>query len=1258
MTAFRLASSSLSRLVVSLLFAVLTSPAVYSQTPAQIPLLMKAGTGVAPNVMLTLDDSGSMQFQHLPEDVFAGGTFATTNPVGSDQVRWDLSDNYQTSFLQGTVPGNINSTNYVLKALRSPDTNTLFYNPELRYMPWQTATGTRLPNSPPAAAWINPLVRTNAAGTTTNLTAYTGNGSSSNWCYSGASIATPGSGGCASIANNSAALHHDPGVYFRLQTTTPTSGIYKAVNAAANYTGFTINSAGPFTKYPSRTCAAAVCTAAELTQGFCAGATCTQAEERQNFANWYTYYRTRNLMARGSMMESFSTVGNVIRLGFGRINKGSATVDGISTTVLESDTVNYGGGGVRDFDATRKAQLFKWLENLPASGGTPLVSAMNAVGTYYSRQDNKGPWTDAPGFAGNTVANNKTCRRSYQIMTTDGYWNGGATTNSSWSGTSTAVGNQDATAGSTIVGPSGTYAYVPSTPYKDATGNTLADFAMMFWKNDLQPNMSNDVMPVGDNKSFWQNMTNYTVGLGVRGSLDPAVDLAGLTAIPTPTKAWPAAVSGGTAANIDDLWHAALNSRGQYFSAKDSTQLATAIRTALDGTIGGSGSTTGVATATAVLENGNRKYVPDFNMSIWSGDVSGIPLDAFGQQTTTAWKASARMPLWSARNIYTWDTGLATPAAVAFDWNTLSSANRTALGAVAATYTSDFVDFLRGNHAKEGVGNPFRDRVDSSGNRFVLGDFVNSTPVFVQGGFNGNYAGLNLGAASAYQNFLTAKAQRTGVLFVGGNDGMVHAFQDSKGLTAASALTDGKEVFAYVPKAVYSNLSKLTDKLYGTVTVPHQYFVDGPQNEADAYVPAPGASTPSWRNYVLGSTGAGARAVYALDVTNSPTFGASTVRWEISNGNDGDLGYVMQPIDAGVLPNGRWVAIFGNGFNSNNGNATLFVVDIATGAITKLTVDSGSGNGMGGVTLVRDANGQITSAYAGDLKGNLWRMDYNAATPSNFSVFGGGPLFLATDSAGVAQPISATPALFNHSQGGKIVVFGTGKLFTSLDQTDTSQQTVYGVWDKPSTVYPIVRTGSANMVLSSLQGTGTASSQTYYTVSGSLDWATQRAWYMDTSGVLSGSRVVYPIQTVTSAFAYVSIVAPPGVVGVCDSGRGTGINLTLPPELVLPPQSMFDTDGSNSVNSSDVRALGSKSLADGKDSILKGDAGSGSGGGGGGGPGGPGGMCPVGTHMFAAVNSNGGNLMCVPDCLFNCTAPATSKTYDRVWRRIVNPPIR
>jgi type IV pilus assembly protein PilY1 len=124
------------------LLASLVQGALAQAVPAQVPLLNRTGGGVAPNFMLTMDDSGSMTFRHMPETVFAGGTFATTNPVGTSAVRWDPSDNYQWNVITtGAVPGNINSTNYVLRALRSSDTNTIFYNPEIYYRPWLTSDG-------------------------------------------------------------------------------------------------------------------------------------------------------------------------------------------------------------------------------------------------------------------------------------------------------------------------------------------------------------------------------------------------------------------------------------------------------------------------------------------------------------------------------------------------------------------------------------------------------------------------------------------------------------------------------------------------------------------------------------------------------------------------------------------------------------------------------------------------------------------------------------------------------------------------------------------------------------------------------------------------------------------------------------------------------------------------------------------------------------------------------------------------------------
>ena len=1316
--------------------SVIMVPITLAQVPAQYPLLNTSGGGVPPNFMLTMDDSGSMAFKHMPEATFAGGTFLTANPVGTRTVRWDPSDNYMFDINPtGTVPGNITSTNYVLKALRSTDTNTIFYNPEIRYQPWAVSTfplpaatasspAGRMANSPPSAAFRDPV--NPGTGSVINLTSYTSPGGTGIWCQFNTSSAVPagsflvgmryvivssgapsftnfgagdnkagtsftatttGSGtgiarfanNCETVSNSLASLNHDPGVYFRLQTqsvnagsfvvgTTYTitsvgttdftligassnsvgksftaSGIgagsgtvtgYKAVDVHTNYDAKSINVGATFPKVAARTdCLGTV------------GPTgCAQAQERQNFANWYSYYRNRNLLARGAMMEAFATVGNTVRLGFGRINKPSGTVDTISTTVIESlaagTSGSYGGGGVRPFDQTRKTQLFNWLKDLPASGGTPLPAAMVAVGEYYSRADAQGPYTDIPGSA-NSVSTNKTCRRSYHLLMTDGYWNG-----------SPAVGNYDSLAAPTITQGTNAFTYTAGLlPYSDGVANTLADVAMRYWNRDLQPSIDNKVRASSVDPTFWQNMVNFTVGLGVKGALDPENDLPAMSngtkfwGTPSPTLALPA--------NIDDLWHAALNSRGSYYSAKDPASLAAAVAGALVGAQGGAGATAGVATVSSVLQNGNKKYVPRYDGNVWSGDVDALPLGANGQAGTAVWNAAARMPAWASRNIHTWDTS-PTPGGVPFLWPSLSAANQAAM----TSGSLDVVNFLRGDDSNEvsliNPLRPYRARKTASGAHFVLGDIVNSNPVLIKGLFDGGYGSLNLGGTTGtYQIFTAAKTARDGVLFVGANDGMLHAFKDVN--TAASGTTDGAEVFAYVPRAVYGNLSKLTDQTYGSV-VPHQFFVDGAQREYDAFVtgpaypafngmPACAAGASCWRNFLIGSLGAGGKTVYALDVTSSPVLGSSNIRWELS---DVDLGYVMAPIQIGVLPSGKWVAIFGNGYSSTSGKATLFVVDMETAAVTKLDVDS-SGNGLGGVALVRDRNGVIQSLYAGDLKGKVWKFNYNNASIP-FVVSGGTSFFTATDSGGAAQPITQPPAIFDHSLGGKIIVFGTGSLFSVADGTSTSPQTIYGVWDKPAD--SVTRPMATSLLQSRTLATQTISGSTFYTLTGSpVNWVTQRGWKVDVTTVLTGGRIVYPPLIFTSKLVLVTAVAPAQSAAVCDSSFGVGADFVFNVEDGLQPtHALFDTNGDGLINASDIQVGGVLTNSVGIRAVVTGISGNTGGLGGGTGVGQ---ICQAGFHPISIQTSTGQSLTCVPD-----DVNLSNRPFDRVQRRIINPPIR
>lgn len=1458
-------SLSLSQCLVGATVALLLAGALVAnaQVPAQLPLLSRAGPGVPPNMMLMMDDSGSMQFRHMPEYVFAGDTFSTPNPLGEKNVTWDPSDRYQTFFSSvgvdmGVVPGSLTITNWVLRALRSSDTNTLFYNPEIVYQPWFNDDGvTRRPNSIVTAAYSSPpikattatsltatnvglglknfklvemgksfavnqqvLISSTAAPTrwmygkvtalngvdmTVQVTTSGGAGNLASWnivrtdivdltniaqhpggvtpatqlvvgkryriINPGTTVWNPSTGASNSELNHvftatgtgvgtgvaqaalcfanptnvigtgikpgegcepaSGPVTHDPGVYFRLQKT---GQVYKTLTSAANYTGYSINTVnGSYPKVISRTdCSGAV------------GPTgCTQAEERQNFANWYSYYRTRNLIARGALMEAFAadpasipatallkdgryriaTQGNTLftaigaidnqvgtvftatgagagtgtampipyRLGFGRINRaGMINVDTVPTIAIETDA-KYGGGGVRDYSGARRVNLFKWLDDLPAVGSTPLVPAFEAVGEYYKRTDDRGPWTDDPsGVVPNTVANNKTCRRSFQIATTDGYWNLVAGTK----------GNADNAATGPITGVGTTYpGYTPVKPYSDATGNTLADAAMHYWVTDLQPGTANAVRPVGENISFWQNMTTHTITMGVRGTLDSKVDLPALT---SGAKVWPPAGVGQTTNNVDDVWHAAVNGRGQYFSVKDPKEMADAFKSILTMSSGDDKPTAGVATASTTLTTNNFKYVPEFQQQGWSGDVKSYRLIGL-EDSKQVWSAAEKLPAQSAlnapvytsdRNIVTWNAVPGGPA-VPFKWSSLSLQNKNALDASLGLNKDKFVNYLWGEHTYEGPGQPFRQRLDKNNKPFILGDFMNGNPVSVLDSFNGMYTNLSLGD---YDGFLAAKKARTSVVFAGANDGMLHGFKDSRpALNVPAALDDGREVFAYVPRAVYPTLHKLADKTYGTTGLPHQYFVDGPLRESDAYVKAPVTNTVSWRNYLMGSLGAGGRAVYALDVTDLANLGVNTVRWEISSATQPDLGYVLAPIKVGVLPNGRWVAIFGNGFSSTNGYATLFVVDIEKAgdqdptAVQKLNVDMLGNNGLGGVTLIHDVDGKITTIYAGDLKGKLWKFDFDAGATSKFVVSGGTAMFTATDGGGIVQPITASPVVFNHAQGGKIVVFGTGKLFADADALDTQVQTTYAVWDKAGDAAftrPMVRANLTGRTLKAFWGEGAAKDTAFFSLTDvtAIDWTTSRGWRIDLDvtvpadplavppkpAALLRTRVIYPTLVGGLDTAVVSTVAPAqDVLGVCDALSGSALNLLLPVQSGLNPlNKTFDTNGDGTAGPTDVFSVGYGTAADGVDVVVRSQNKDGTdglndpGGGGhegdctgakcsGGGECVPSPKCPeAGTCLASIQSATAGMTVCIP------SGAAATRKMDRVWRRIINPPIR
>ncbi|HET8701797.1 MAG TPA: PilC/PilY family type IV pilus protein, partial [Nitrococcus sp.] len=447
--------------------------------------------------------------------------------------------------------------------------------------------------------------------------------------------------------------------------------------------------------------------------------------------------------------------------------------------------------------------------------------------------------------------------------------------------------------------------------------------------------------------------------------------------------------------------------------------------------------------------------------------------------------------------------------------------------------------YLRGDRSQEqSNGGGFRNRMG------LLGDVVDATPVYVGPPdrfypahwddltISNDSAPENLPSDGTYDAFKTAHSNRAGVVYVGANDGMLHAFD------AAT----GNELFAYVPSAVYDHLSDLTDPSYG-----HRFYVDGTPTEGDAFFDS------AWHTVLVGGLRAGGQGIYALDITDVPgasageTSVAAKVLWEFTDADDPDLGYTYSKPQIVRLHNGQWAAVFGNGYNntesdghaSTTGDAVLYIVNIADGSLIK-KIDTGKGmasdplklnrpNGLATVTPADiDGDGIVDYFYAGDLFGNLWKFNVKDSSSGKWVVAYNAPLFTAVDAKGNAEPITAAPSIRRHPTGaGYLLMFGTGKYLENNDAIISSNiQSIYGIWDRDgSALKSFTR---SNLLQQSILQTTTADGTDYRVVTDNpITWASSDptkspgsgqylGWYLDllagemqvTDSLLRGDRLI------------------------------------------------------------------------------------------------------------------------------------------------------
>jgi type IV pilus assembly protein PilY1 len=733
--------------------------------------------------------------------------------------------------------------------------------------------------------------------------------------------------------------------------------------------------------------------------------------EQQNFANWYSYYRTRIYSAKAGVSRAFADISGGIRIGYGRINKGwNSTIDGVTVPVLQR--------GVRAFTGTARKEFYDWLFAAPADGSTPLRRALNAAGRYYENDNAIGPWSTTPGVSGGT---HLSCRKSFTILMTDGYWNG------SFSG----LGNVDNTAGPSNSGPGGeSFTYSAVSPFSDTHSNTLADVAMHYWKRDLS-SLANRVPTTATNPAFWQHMVTMPITFGLTGTIAKGTAFDAIDTGATIT--WPAPTT--NPGKADDVLHAAVNSRGDLFSANNPQQFEEELKKALAAVNATTSSASSVSVSSPRMSTDSMVYQAIFNSGDWTGQFFGFKVDPVAKKiiTPAAWDASDKIPAHAARTILTWRPAPeTTPARGAdFDSTDLSVTQKAWLND-----STDLINYLRGDDSKEGSGSTdFRTR------QRKLGDIVNSSSAYV-GTQNYGYAnadGLSAAERNAYRTRRESSTfnNRIQMVYVGANDGMLHGFDGKTGV----------ERVAYVPNVLFKDghLAELSKRSYT-----HRYYVDGSPHVSDAWI------NSSWRSVLVGSTGAGGRAYFALDVEDPSSFSKTNVLWEFEHA---ELGYTIGKATVARTESGKWVAIFGNGYNSDSHKAQLFVVDMATGALLA-NIDTAVGsvtdpNGLASPLVIDiDQNGNADFVYAGDMHGNLWKFDLTSNNEGQWSVaFKSGstvkPLFKTLGPNGERQPITSAPeARLNPDDGGVIVYFGTGQFFEVGDQGVVNQtQSVYGIKD-------------------------------------------------------------------------------------------------------------------------------------------------------------------------------------------------------------------
>jgi type IV pilus assembly protein PilY1 len=519
------------------------------------------------------------------------------------------------------------------------------------------------------------------------------------------------------------------------------------------------------------------------------------------------------------------------------------------------------------------------------------------------------------------------------------------------------------------------------------------------------------------------------------------------------------------------------------------------------------------AAVLAATPSGMAVFQASARPGSWSGQFtrSALSVDDTGAQVSAPqWEAGALLDALpdaaASRRVYTSKLEQGVRVTIPFAWDELSVAQRTALNRAPppARPVSDRkgeqrLAWLRGDRSQE--DRLFRRRSS------LLGDAVNSVPVYA-----GPPAAAGGDGGSSYRAYHGSNQSRRPAVYLGANDGMLHAFDAE----------NGAELFAYVPDALFPALNRLPERSYV-----HGAYVDGPAAVADAQLAG------TWKTVLVSAIGAGAQGVFALDVTNPSAFplGGGAL-WEFTDRDDAAMGNVtsLPQIVKVRLRSGadeyRYFALVASGFNNHAsdghadaGNTSalfLLALDKPAGEAWRLNRnyyrlttpagEPGRANALGAPALAVDGSGALRFAYAGDLQGNLWRFNFTGGAPWRGPAEG--PVFVARDAQRVRQAITGQSRAVIAPDGGYLVLFGTGRLLGAEDRQPSgyAQQSFYAVLDDRQEAGPGAPLGRPDLAERTLEGAAGNATLALRGRSFSYGGSGKQGWYVDFLGTAGGER--------------------------------------------------------------------------------------------------------------------------------------------------------